>query len=35
LEVNIKYQKQIENQLEEVKELNKYEARKIPAEINY
>ncbi|CAG8663687.1 2475_t:CDS:1, partial [Paraglomus occultum] len=35
LEVNVKYKKQIENQLEEVKELSKYEDRKIPDEINY
>ena len=35
LEVNIKYQKQIENQLAEVKELSKYETRKIPRDIDY
>jgi tRNA uridine 5-carboxymethylaminomethyl modification enzyme len=35
LEVNIKYQKQIENQLAEAKELNEYEARRIPIEIDY
>jgi len=35
LEANVKYENQIKNQLEEIKELNKYEARKIPDEINY
>jgi tRNA uridine 5-carboxymethylaminomethyl modification enzyme len=35
LEANVKYKSQIENQLEEIKELNKYETRKIPDEINY
>ena len=35
LETNIKYKKQIENQLEEVKELSKYEDRKIPDDIDY
>ncbi|WP_322632726.1 tRNA uridine-5-carboxymethylaminomethyl(34) synthesis enzyme MnmG [endosymbiont DhMRE of Dentiscutata heterogama] len=35
LEVNIKYEKQIVNQLQEIKELSKYEARKIPVHIDY
>ncbi|CAG8570281.1 961_t:CDS:2 [Ambispora leptoticha] len=35
LEVNVKYKKQIENQLEEAKELNEYENREIPADIDY
>ncbi|CAH1755697.1 7434_t:CDS:10 [Entrophospora sp. SA101] len=35
LEVNIKYQKQIEKQLAEVKALSKYEAKKIPSDIDY
>ncbi|WNE40464.1 MAG: tRNA uridine 5-carboxymethylaminomethyl modification enzyme MnmG [Mycoplasmataceae bacterium] len=35
LEVNVKYQKQIENQLEEVKDFKKKEDKKIPCEIDY
>ncbi|WNE41034.1 MAG: tRNA uridine 5-carboxymethylaminomethyl modification enzyme MnmG [Mycoplasmataceae bacterium] len=35
LEVDIKYEKQIENQSEEVKNLIKYEAKKIPFELDY
>lgn len=35
LEVNVKYQKQIENQLEEVKEFKKLEDKKIPCGIDY
>ncbi|KLL02974.1 MAG: tRNA uridine 5-carboxymethylaminomethyl modification protein [Mycoplasmataceae bacterium RV_VA103A] len=35
LEVNIKYEKQITNQLQEAKELSQYEARRIPPHIDY
>ncbi|CAG8674688.1 8147_t:CDS:2, partial [Cetraspora pellucida] len=35
LEINIKYEKQIANQLQEIKELSKYETRKIPVHIDY
>ncbi|CAI2179263.1 14404_t:CDS:2 [Funneliformis geosporum] len=35
LEANIKYKEQLENQLKEAEKLNKYEAKKIPGEVNY